>query len=126
MDALGHVNNCVHIRWYESSRINYLEQSGVGEMLNRLRLGPILAAVNCNYRRQLLYPDLVQVSCRMSRLGRSSMTLQHIVFSERLGEVAADGESVVVVFDYKSQRPVRVPEEVHGLLSKYQSNIPKS
>lgn len=123
MDALGHVNNCVPIRWFESSRINYLEQSEVADALKRLSLGPILAAINCNYQRQLHYPDRVHVGCRVNRLGRSSITLHHSVLSERLGEVAAEGESVVVVFDYDRQRPVRIPGEVRDLLNSYQPDI---
>ena len=103
MDALGHVNNTVPVRWYESSRIAYLEKSGIAEIMGSLNVGAILAAVSCNYRRQLFYPDQVHVGCRASKLGRSSFTLQHAVVSEGQNEVAADGESVVVVLTSTSK-----------------------
>ena len=123
MDALGHVNNTVPIRWYESSRITYLETSGIAEAVVTLNVGPILAAVNCNYRRQLFYPDNVKVGGRVSRVGRSSITLEHVVLSERLGEVATDGESVMVIFDFDNQRPVRVPDEVREKIKDLQPNL---
>ncbi|MFH1834139.1 MAG: thioesterase family protein, partial [bacterium] len=30
MDALGHVNNIVFLQYFESARIAYLEQAGIG------------------------------------------------------------------------------------------------
>lgn len=123
MDAFGHVNNTVPVRWYEASRINYMEVTGIAQMLADRKVGPILAAVNCNYRRQLFYPDKVRIGCRLSRLGGSSMTLSHVTFSEKLGEAATDGESVVVVFDFEKQRPVRIPEEVRAKLVELHPEI---
>ena len=120
MDALGHVNNTVFFRWFESSRICYLEESGMSKVLGELNVGPILAATDCNYVRQVLYPDTVRVGTMVKRLGRSSSTLTHIVHSDRLGTTVAYGESVVVVFDFASQRPVRIPQEVRDLLVSFQ------
>ncbi len=123
MDALGHVNNTVTFRWFETSRIGYLESSHVSRELQASNLGPILAATNCNYRRQLHFPDTVMVGTRVSRLGRSSMTLQHAVYSEQLGEIAADGESVVVVFDFDKQRPIRIPDLVRDCVLRLQPDL---
>ena len=44
-DAFGHVNNTVPIRWFESSRIAFLDACGLGEMMTGEGVGPILAAV---------------------------------------------------------------------------------
>lgn len=118
MDALGHVNNTVPIRWFESSRIAYMEQVEISKTLDELGFGVILASVNCSYRQQLHYPDTVRVGCRASKIGRSSITLHHVVFSERLQQIAAEGESVIVSFDYANQRPVRVPEPIRNALSQ--------
>ena len=125
MDALGHVNNVVHFRWYESSRISYLEQSGMAAVLKEQGVGPILAAASSNYTRQLHYPDNVQIGCRVSRIGRSSMTLQHLVFSQQQEDAVANGESVVVVFDFDKQRPIRIPADVRELLKSYQQDLPE-
>ena len=111
-DAFGHVNNTVPIRWFESARIAYLEQSDTSHMMQAGGIGPILAAVTCNYRRQLHYPDRVSIGARVTRLGRSSMIMEHAVYSEKLNAIAADGTSTVVVFDYAANRPTRIPDEI--------------
>ena len=64
-DAFGHVNNTVPIRWFESW-IAYLEHGGLGHIMDSSGLGPILAAISCNYRRQMHYPDTVHVGSRVS------------------------------------------------------------
>lgn len=122
-DALGHVNNTVPIRWFESARIAYLEQSGLQPLLCASGLGPILAAISCNYRRQLFFPDKVHVGARVTRIGRTSMIMEHAVYSEKLSAIAADGSSTVVLFDYTANKPRRVPDDVRALLeSLWKSN----
>ena len=118
MDAFGHVNNTVPIRWFESSRIAYLEQGGMRKLVERERIGPILASITCNYRSQLHYADTVHIGGRMAKLGRSSMTMEHAIFSVEKGKIAADGTSVIVVFDYDKQRPTRVPDDVRAAVEK--------
>src|SRR5258708_195882 len=84
-DAFQHVNNTVYLRWCESARIAYIERTGLTELMERERIGPILAAITCNYRRPLTYPDTVRVGARVTRLGRSSLTMEHRVTSDAGG-----------------------------------------
>jgi acyl-CoA thioester hydrolase len=86
--------------------------------MNASGLGPILAAVSCNYRRQLHYPDTVHIGARVSHLGRSSMVMDHAVFSDRLGQLAADGTSTVVMFDYTANKPRRIPDEIRAAVER--------
>ena len=117
-DAFGHVNNTAPIRWFESARIAYLEQSGLGHMMSGVGAGPILASIRCQYRRQLNYPDTLLIGVRVSRLRYSSITMEHAVYSQSLDEIAAEGESIVVIFDYDSNRPRRVPVDVRAAFER--------
>jgi acyl-CoA thioester hydrolase len=124
MDAFQHVNNTVYVRWFESSRVAFVEQADIRPFLQERHLGPILASVTCNFKRQLRFPDTVHIGARVANLGRSSMTLDHVVYSETLGQVAADGSSIVVLFDYQSQRPVRIPQEMLAAIERLQGSLP--
>jgi acyl-CoA thioester hydrolase len=117
-DAFGHVNNTVPIRWFESARTAYLERGGLAHLMTGAGLGPILASITCRYRRQLNYPDTVYVGARTAQLGRSSMSMEHAVYSQSLGEIAAEGESVIVIFDYGANRPRRIPADVRAAIEK--------
>ncbi len=118
MDAFGHVNNTVPIRWFESARIAYLEAVALSGMMQGQRIGPILAAINCNFRKQVKFPDTVHIGARVGEIRRSSFTMQHAVYSEAGEWICADGESTIVVFDYQTQRPVRVPDSIRAAVAK--------
>lgn len=113
-DAFGHVNNTACIRWFESARVAYLEAIGLGSLVSPENHGPILAQVSCNYRRQLNYPDTVTIGAKIVRLGNSSLSMTHAVWSSAQQAIAADGDSVVVLFDYQAQRPVRIPDDLRA------------
>jgi acyl-CoA thioester hydrolase len=111
-DAFGHVNNTVYFRWCESARIAYMTRLGLAEWLNPKELGPILAQIGCNYKRQLHFPDVVLIGSRISRMGKSSLTMEHVLVSKSQIAVVAESTSVLVVFNYLAQRPVPIPESV--------------
>ena len=126
MDAFGHVNNVRPIRWFECSRVKFMEDAGMAEMMKAEKYGPILASVTCDYKRQIKYPDNVHIGARVSRLGRSSMTIDHRIVSDHHDGIAAEGKSVVVIFDYQTQRPVRIPAEFRATLEQMQGEIKDS
>ncbi len=117
-DAIGHVNNTRCFLWYETARVRYLEKCDLPTNAHGGAVAPILAAISCNYKLQLNYPDTVHIGARISRIRRSSITMDYAVYSESLDAIAADGDSTVVVFDYESNRPVRVPEEIRDVIRK--------
>jgi acyl-CoA thioester hydrolase len=117
-DAFGHVNNTVYVRWLESARIAYGERVGLARLMAADRIGPILASISCDYRRQLTYPDTVHVGARVSRIGRSSMTMDHLIVSETGRAVAAESSSVLVVFDYKAGKSHPVPDEIRRAIGE--------
>jgi acyl-CoA thioester hydrolase len=124
LDALGHVNNTASIRWFESGRVALLERMGVAEIMQGESLGPILAAVNCHYRRQIHYPDTVVIGSRVSQWGRTSLTVEHVIYSLRQEHIATEGESVIVIFNYQTQRPVRIPDHFREAVVRMQVDEP--
>ena len=112
MDAYQHVNNVVYFRWFESARIAYLEKIDLKSLYHTAGIGPILAAIACDYRRQLTYPDTVAVGARISRIGRSSFDMEHVLFSTQQRAVVADGRSTIVTFDYRQQKSTPVPHDI--------------
>ncbi len=116
-DAFAHVNNTTYIRWFESSRFAYGTETGMSQLYETQKIGPILASVSCNYRRQLIFPDTVHVGARITKIGRTSMVMEHRVVSESLQAVAAEGDSTIVMFDYRGQKPVPVSPALRQVLA---------
>ena len=106
MDAFRHVNNTVYARWMESARIAYFERTG---MLAYDRTAPILARQAIDYRRPVEFPDTVVVEVRAPRVGNTSFELRYRVTSRAQGAVVAEGEAIIVLFDYVARSKVTIP-----------------
>ena len=117
-DAFGHVNNTVYFRWYESARIAYLERLAMADKNSSLGLGPILAAIGSNYRRQVRFPDRVLIGSRVARIGRTSIAMEHAVWSTAQRAIVADGHATIVVFDYAAHEKREVPETVRATIEE--------
>jgi len=118
-DLFGHVNNTVYFRWYETSRVEYWYKSGLHELMEPLGLGPILASVQCDYKKQIRYPDTIKVAARIEKMGVSSVTLEHVVYSESQQAIVATGKSVIVLFNYKEQHPIPIEGEIREAFLKF-------
>ncbi len=117
-DALGHVNNIVYFRWFESSRVAYMNNMGLRAERGSEPMGPILASIHCDYRRQLTYPETVHVGARVVRIGRSSIDIEHQVRCDSHDQVVAEAKSTLVVFDYEKQSSVPVPEAMRQAIAE--------
>lgn len=116
-DAFGHVNNVHFLRWFESARIELLQRCGA--RISNESIGPILAAVNCDYRRQVQFPDTLVVSASVAKIGNTSITIQHYMWSESQDcQLVAEGQSVVVMLNYQTQQTVDVSEEIRSKLAE--------
>jgi acyl-CoA thioester hydrolase len=116
MDAMRHVNNVVFFRWFESARVAYLDR--VAFESSSQQLGPILASVKCDYRRQLNFPDEVTIAARVTRMGRTSLSMVHAVFSREQQAIVAEGDSTIVVFDYQANKPHPIPAVLREAIAK--------
>jgi acyl-CoA thioester hydrolase len=117
-DAFGHVNGVMYFRWFETARVEYLHRAGLAHLMSNTSIGPILASIQCDYRRQLSHPDTILVSAGITGIGRSSLKMAHLIYSQTQGAVVAQGDSTIVVFDYAQQRPTPVPDDVRGKIEQ--------
>lgn len=110
-DALGHLNNSSYALYAEYARIRFLEDLGV-EVKSL-----ILAHLSLDFRKQVAYGEEVAVETWVERVGSSSVTLAQHVLAE--GEVTTEMRSVVVQFDYDTQRARALTDELRKRLSDY-------
>lgn len=124
MDAFGHVNNVVYLRWFESARIAYFERAGI--LLDMPRTGPILGRQDIDYRIPLVYPDSVRVAATMLKLGNTSFTMGMRLRSKANGRaIAAEGESVGVMFDYQRGKKVALSQALREAIEKLEASAPE-
>jgi len=119
LDEAGHVNNAVYLTYLEEARVRYFHEA---TQWNWKEDGIILANVNMNYVRPLLYPEPAFIYARVSKIGGKSFEMHYIITVEKgdTKELVAHGSSVQVMFDYKQNSSTLVPEHVRTKLSTFE------
>lgn len=112
MDAFGHVNNTRYFRWFEDGRIAYFEALGINQLMEQSGVGPILSSTNCRFRIPLTYPDTVQIGADVTVFEPGRFTMRYVVVSQAHGKVAAEGEGLLVAFDYRTGQKAVWPDEL--------------
>jgi acyl-CoA thioester hydrolase len=119
MDANAHVNNAVYFRYFEDVRMALLQEVGAMDLLQRERIGPILASTRCDFRAPLDFPDRIRVGTRIEDLHNKRFTMKYAVHSERLERIAAEGEGLIVYYDYDAQASCAIPADLVPRLQAY-------
>jgi acyl-CoA thioester hydrolase len=122
-DAFGHVNNTVFLRWLEVGRIAYFSAIDMMHDAQRAGRGPILAAVACNFRRQVTFPDEVRIGSRVARVGTSSVVIEHAIASVRHRAIVADGTSTIVNYDYNAGASQPVTDALRGAITDLEATV---
>ena len=118
MDAAQHVNNTVYLRYFENARIAFFNQIGFMDFMGEADIGPILAEVACQYKAPLTFPDNIQITARIlpDSFTEYGFVMQHVVYSEKLQRIAAEGTSRIVCYDYKLKQKSLISSELREKL----------
>ncbi len=125
MDAMGHVNNTIYFRYFESARIAYFRQIGFFGVNAQTRIGPILGSIQCKFKMPLTFPDTIAVGTRITRIESDRFVMEHCIVSHKAQRIAAEGEGVIVSYDYAAGKKALLPEELIHAIQTLQSAVPK-
>lgn len=126
MDSYRHVNNVVYFRYFESARLEYFRRLDWFEYEKETSIGPILQSTQARFRKPLTYPDTISVTARVSKIEADRFTLEHLVVSQRLNAVAAEGHGTVVTYHYTEHHKVPVPAELLRRIEALEASVAKS
>jgi len=115
-DPLGHVNNAVYLTYLEQTRFSLWRKLGVfgQDRTSSDRPGVILARSEVDYKVPARYGDTLEVRLFVARLGRTSFTYTYEVVDDA-GRVVAVATTVQVMYDYKTAKPVPIPDDIRAM-----------
>ncbi len=119
LDPYGHVNNTVHMEYFEAARIAYLTA-----LAERARLGPlkagdvpgmyyVIAEANVRYKAPIYFEDTLHCSASIRTVGNQSFVIDHELRageSYESGRTLAEGTSAQVFYDPKTEEVRPRPE----------------
>ena len=115
MDAYGHVNNTVYFRYFEQTRVEWLEQMG-SRVSPDEAVGPVIINASCTFLIPMTYPGTVEVRTYAGHPGRSSVQTHvemRIVGDDQL---YAEGAAKMVWMDTQTGKSAPIPDHVRASL----------
>ncbi|KIZ18876.1 acyl-CoA thioesterase [Streptomyces natalensis] len=118
MDAFGHVNNAVFVRYLEEARIDFMRRLAPGDGSPSFTGGSVVARHEIDYLRQLVHRHSpVSIELWVTKISAASMTIAYEVKDEDTTYLRAS--TVVVPFDFERERPRRITAEEKAILKEF-------
>ncbi|WJV48635.1 acyl-CoA thioesterase [Streptomyces flavofungini] len=121
MDAFGHVNNAVFLRYLEEARIDFMFRLSSDDGGPSFSGGSVVARHEIDYLRPLVHRhEPVTIESWVTKIGAASLTISYeIKEPEEGGQVYVRASTIVVPFDLRAQRPRRITAEERAVLEEY-------
>jgi acyl-CoA thioester hydrolase len=107
MDANGHVNNSTYSVLCESGRVNLFATRLVPAMPPGHYF--VIVRLTIEFKAELFYPGTVRTATWLSKVGRTSLSVEQALYGEG-GVLAATSGGVCVVMEAATRRPAPIPE----------------
>ena len=118
LDAMQHMNNVEFLRFFETARIDFFEQTLPDHRPGgRGSWGFIFAECHIAYRAPAFYKDEIRTWVRPAEMKRSSLRLEFEMRVEADDRLVADGWGTVVGYDYAAGEPRPLPDSVRDRIA---------
>ncbi|MGE3623953.1 MAG: acyl-CoA thioesterase [Bdellovibrionales bacterium] len=115
LDPLGHTNNNAIGEYFENARAALFVE--VTPSWPRREQIFVLARITIDYRHELHMPAALRIGTCVTGFGHTSMRMASAVFHGKTG--IAYAETVSVLIEEKTRKPVEIPQDLRAVLMKY-------
>ncbi|MET7714401.1 thioesterase family protein [Streptomyces sp. NPDC005407] len=121
MDAFGHVNNVVFLRYLEEARIDFMFRLAPGDGSPSFSGGSVVARHEIDYKRPLVHRhEPVIIESWVTKISAASLTIAYEVKdAEGASQLYVRASTIVVPYDLGAERPRRISAEEKSFLQKY-------
>ncbi|GMH50402.1 hypothetical protein TrRE_jg4626 [Triparma retinervis] len=96
-----------------------------GGFIHAKSVGPILASTSCKYKFPVEFPDDLVACSRipMDSVEEDRFTMKYMVWSKTHGRVAAEGDGVIVMYDYENGKKSSVNEGLRAAIKRIEDRL---
>jgi len=113
LDTYNHVNNKVYHAWFENIRVLYVRSLGV-DFEASMEIKPVVRSASIIFNAPMFQDEEYITLCRISRLGRTSFTIDYAVWVA--GVLRVTGDSVMVMVNADASAAVPVPDNLREIM----------
>jgi acyl-CoA thioester hydrolase len=122
-DIFGHVNNVQYIRYLESARVAYCDEVLDLPLIANMKVGWLLADIQCAFLQQVHYPENLKVVTRISKIGNKSADVLAEIYREDEDTPVITSRGVMVWFDFERQQTALIPEAIRLKVASYETSV---
>ena len=115
LDANQHVNNAVYATYFETGRVTLMKDRSLGMMPDGLAW--IMVRLDIHFRAELRWPGVIELGLGVSKLGRTSVTFDQVVFSQ--GSCVASARSITVLIGEATRKPTPLTPEIIANMQRW-------
>jgi acyl-CoA thioester hydrolase len=122
MDAFGHVNNVVFLRYLEEARIDFMFRLAPGDGSPSFSGGSVVARHEIDYKRPLVHRhEPVIIESWVTKIAAASLTIAYEVKDDEgpAAQVYVRASTIIVPYDLGAERPRRISAEEKAFLQEY-------
>ena len=125
MDAYGHINNVVFLRYLEEARVDFMWRLAPGNGSDAFTGGVVVARHEIDYLKPLVHRHTpVTIETWVTDIRAAYINLRYEIKDEETVYVRA--ATRIVPFDFEAGRPRRVTPEEESFLTEYLEPEPGS
>ncbi len=113
----GHMGNDKALLAFHDARIGFLESIGFSEE-NIGGPGIIMRDAHVTFRKEVFLHDVLLIDVGIEDVTMTSFNMIYTARREKDDEVVFTGSTALVAFDYEKRRPVKIPDEFLGKISR--------
>ena len=120
LDTMGHVNNKAYLAFLEEARIDFHAQ--VFELSNMMKFSMVVAKIEINYIRPVLYGNELYAYSKLNKLGNTSfeiLTWFMVKNDKNNFEKVSEAKVVLVNIDTKTGKSIAITESEKEKLLSY-------
>ena len=117
LDPLGHAHHTLPIVYFEEARAEYWRR--VAGRATVADIDYVVAEVRVQFKQRVLYPAQLTVGAAVTHLGNASFVMRYELTDEE-GAVLATGETVQVMYDFRSSRSMPLPSDLRARIMQFE------
>lgn len=117
IDGMKHVNNNRILEWFELGGLDIYRYFTPDLDLDYENWKLIMVRKEADFVGQLRFGEDVEIRTYLLKIGNSSFTVGNEVWQNN--ELKAKGKTVIVHFDYVTQKSVPIPDDVRNKLEEH-------
>ncbi len=122
MDAYGHINNVVYLRYLEEARVDLMFRLGARDGGAEFGTGCVVARHEIDYLRPMAHGEAVTIETWVTKTSAASVTLAYEVKDDE--HLYARARTVIVPYDLAAGHVRRLTPQERGFLARWQDDAP--